>query len=116
MRVLIYGGRDFGTTAVEQDDAVEWLTLVLPPEQEVVVVSGGANGADALGEAYAKLNGWRVDRFPADWKTHGVAAGPMRNQQMVESGIDMALEFPGGRGTSDMRSRLRKAGVPIQFY
>lgn len=47
------------------------------------VVSGGAQGADALGEQWATRRGIPVRRFPADWRTHGKAAGPARNAEMV---------------------------------
>lgn len=35
---------------------------------------------------------------------------------MLDSGIDLAIEFPGGRGTADMRRRLDKAGVKVIEY
>ncbi len=52
----------------------------------------------------------------ADWANYGKGAGHIRNQQMLDSGIDLAIEFPGGRGTADMRRRLDKAGVKVIEY
>ncbi len=60
--------------------------------------------------------GLEVERYPADWEQYGKAAGHIRNQQMLDSGVDIAVEFPGGRGTADMRARLNKAGVPVIKY
>lgn len=79
----------------------------------LTIVSGGARGADKFGEVWAAANDAWLDLFPADWETHGKAAGFIRNQQMVDSGLDYAIQFPGGNGTADMRRRLDKAGVTV---
>lgn len=51
---------------------------------EIVIVSGGANGADRLAEQYAEEKGLPLKVFPADWQTHGKGAGYIRNKQMHE--------------------------------
>lgn len=63
----------------------------------------------------AKRHGEVIERpFPADWVTLGKAAGPIRNQQMLdEAKPDWVVAFPGGNGTADMVRRARKAGVKI---
>lgn len=110
MRVLIFGGRDFFPT----NEAWRFLQDNIPWDTEdVVVISGGAAGADSLGEAFAAAHSTGLERYKADWKTHGKAAGFIRNQQMLESDIDLAIQLPGGNGTADMRERLNKAGVPV---
>lgn len=78
---------------------------------DMVVVEGGAKGADKLANLWAKHAGLRYETFPADWKAHGKAAGPIRNQQMLEAGVDLCVHFPGGRGTADMVRRCNEAGV-----
>ena len=40
------------------------------------VVSGTARGVDQLGEDWADEHAIPVERFPADWDTHGRSAGP----------------------------------------
>lgn len=111
MRVLIYGGRDF----VGRDHHLDLLDYVLADwdSGEITVISGCAKGADEFGERWAESWGHPVDRFPADWEQHGKAAGMIRNQQMLDSGVDYAVQFPGGKGTADMRRRLDKAGVKV---
>lgn len=50
----------------------------------------------------------------ADWSKYGKAAGPMRNQKMLdEYKPDLVVALPGGRGTADMVSRARVAGVEV---
>ena len=118
MRVLIYGGRDF----VDQQCHWEWLDLTMADVmnaagvEDLTVISGRARGADTFGERWAHSVGFEVDMFPADWTLFGKKAGYVRNQQMLDSGVDLAIQFPGGRGTADMRSRLDRAGVRVVEY
>lgn len=142
MRVLIFGGRDFGDIrsqpAVEEEreerkrqyaGAMVFLNSLcittFPRTEEdtygnylpeITVITGEARGADSIGTDFAIINWTDYEGHPADWKTHGKAAGFIRNQQMLDSGIDLAVQFPGGRGTADMRRRLDKAGVKVIEY
>ena len=127
MRVLIYGGRGFARPEVWSKGSSDWMLKVKEREDgmsylqdlsiqwpdDIVVVSGGAKGADSLGEEWGYCSGLEIDRFPAAWDLYGKRAGFIRNQQMLDSGIDEAVEFPGGNGTADMRRRLEGAGIPI---
>ena len=87
-----------------------------PPEVEVV--SGGAKGADSLGERFAKI--WRcpVTIFKPDWSI-GKWAGFIRNQQIVDA-CDMVLAFWDGnsRGTKDTihKAKIAKKPTFIIYY
>jgi hypothetical protein len=129
MRVLVYGGREFGTSREEYKKAQSFLNdlaiNVFPRTEEdeygnylpaITIISGEARGADSIGTDFAAINWTGYEGYPADWNTHGKAAGHIRNQQMLDSGIDLAVEFPGGRGTADMRRKLDKAGVKVLEY
>ena len=104
MKLIIAGGRDYHLTP---DDFTK-----LDGIDITVVVSGGAPGADRSGETYAECGNIPVKRFPAEWKKHGRAAGPIRNKQMAEYADGVAL-FPGGRGTASMCAEAKKAGIHI---
>lgn len=80
----------------------------------VIIISGMAKGADSLAIDWAVVNWLRWEEYPADWETHGKAAGLIRNQQMLDEGKpDLVVAFPGGRGTADMIRRAEKAGVEV---
>jgi len=65
-----------------------------------VIISGCAPGADTLALEWPEARGIQVARFPADWNTHGRAAGPIRNQQMLDEGKpELVVSFLGGRRT-----------------
>jgi hypothetical protein len=107
MRVLICGGR-FYTNKQRMCDVVS----ALP--QETTIVTGGARGADNLAEQCAYNAGMAYETHYPNWHKHGKAAGPIRNQEMIDSGIDKVIAFPGGYGTADLRRRARAAGVPVE--
>ena len=108
MKLIIAGGRDYQFTDADYDSLDELLSAL--PIQEVI--SGCATGADECGEAWAKLRGIPVRQYRADWKTHGKAAGPMRNQSMASYADAVAL-FPGGKGTESMYRIAKASGLEI---
>jgi len=116
MRVLVCGGRDYG---IGKPD--EWVSMfrVLAGNHErhyfTAIIEGGAPGADAGARTFGEQNGIPVLTFNADWKTHGKAAGPIRNQRMINEGKpDLVIAFPGGKGTADMVRRARAAGIEVR--
>lgn len=110
MRILVCGGRDY-------DDrkalfrALDALLAEVPVE---LVIHGAARGADTLAGQWAIERNIPVMPFPAKWKTFGNAAGPIRNQEMLDDGKpDGVVVFPGGTGTADMKRKAEKAGLRI---
>lgn len=111
VRILVCGGRDYAdlNTIRSEMEALGEAYYV----DDVTIVHGAATGVDTLAGDMAAHLGFAVDEFPADWNRHGRAAGPIRNQQMLDSGVDLVVAFPGGRGTADMKRRARDAGVEV---
>lgn len=108
MRVLVCGGRDY------KDRSRVYAELDALHNQMSALVCGGAPGADTLAWDWGWHRNFYCERIMADWKTHGRAAGPIRNQKMLEWGPDLVLAFPGGRGTADMIRRAEAAGVAVR--
>lgn len=115
MRILVCGGRDFADRlAVIRE--LDRLTIddgdMLPRRGTVIIHGACPTGADCWADEWAVVNWCQIDEFPADWATHGRAAGPIRNQRMIDEGKpDLVLAFPGGRGTADMVRRARAANI-----
>lgn len=107
-RVLIYGSRTWS-----DPEPIRAVIDRLPPT--VVVIHGGARGADALAGELATARGLTVEVFPAQWQNHGRGAGPIRNQQMIDDGRPtraFGFRMPGtSAGTDDMTRRLITAGI-----
>lgn len=111
MTILVCGGRTYDDYArVEEvlEEVAGWAT------SEVTIIHGGARGADTLAARWGREYDAKVVAVPADWKTHGRDAGPIRNQQMLDEHTpDQVVAFPGGRGTEDMVLRAMRARLNI---
>lgn len=102
MKLLVAGGRDFDN----KDVVYEILDEIHRVFEIDELCHGNAAGADKLAGRWAIERGVPWTGYPADWRKWGKAAGPIRNQQMLDDfKPDMALFFPGGTGTADMRTR-----------
>lgn len=99
MKVIIAGSREFD----DYETLCRVCDYMLQNQNLVEIVSGTANGADKLGERYARERGYNVTRFPADWDAYGKSAGYRRNVKMAEY-ADAAIIFWNGRskGTRHM--------------
>lgn len=83
----------------------------------VGVVSGGAKGADTLGEKWASTNGIPIQVFRAIWRVNGVynkGAGKQRNVDII-SACTHVLAFPSrsGSGTQHSIGLAKKAHKPV---
>lgn len=110
MKVLVYGGRNYN----------DWQTLFgelhkihkVTPITEII--SGKARGADYLGGSWTVANSIKLTEYLANWDRDGKAAGPIRNQQMLDEGKpDLVIAFPGGAGTKDMITRSKAQGFKV---
>ena len=78
------------------------------------VISGMANGADALGVRYASENKLPIHKFPADWKKYGKIAGYKRNQEMAEEAEALIAIWDGySSGTANMIKVAKSKGLKI---
>lgn len=110
MRVLVCGGRDYNDAPLVD----KTLDSYWERSGHMVVIQGGASGADRLARAWCVRRLVMYENYPAAWKTLGKAAGPIRNQQMIDEGRpEIVVAFPGGRGTGDMVKRAKAAGIPV---
>lgn len=118
MKVLVCGGREY-----DDWDQFSREMYQLYKEADIdgyankvnfSVVSGDAKGADFLARVWCKFRYLSYQEYKANWKKFGQAAGPIRNQEMLnDSQPDVVIAFPGGKGTADMVSRATKAGVKV---
>lgn len=111
-RVIIAGGRDF-------DDfrfLCKKCMYKLQDKTDIVVVSGTANGADQLGEKFAKFMGYEIKQFPANWEL-GPVAGMLRNREMAEY-ADALIAFwdKKSKGTKNMIEEAQKRNLQVAIY
>lgn len=112
MKLIIAGGRDFSN----YDLLCEEVSKIIAGVPCIEIVSGGARGADLLGEHYAIDKGIPVKRFPADWEKYGKSAGFRRNAEMAKY-ADWCICFWDGKskGTGHMINLAKEAGLNIKI-
>ena len=119
MKILVCGGRKYGyklenSRWIKDTDVWNKGIDLIKTYNPTTIISGKAKGGDELGEDAAKVLGITIEGYPADWDKHGKAAGHIRNQQMLDEGKpDLVIAFSGGKGTENMISRSKKAGVEV---
>ena len=112
-RVIIAGCRDFDDYALLKERCNDYLCEKMETHN-VIIVSGHASGADALGERFAEEHGLQCEIHPADWGKYGRSAGPIRNAEMAEVS-DALIAFWDGLnpGTRSMIELARKKGLQV---
>lgn len=125
MRILVTGDRGWrnATRIAECFDlrfGEEWELFGEPGAH--TLIEGEAMGADIIAAVVWELHypTWFIERYPADWNTHGRAAGPIRNTQMRQSGVDYVMGFhndiESSRGTKNMLRQCARAGIPGRLF
>ena len=112
-RCIIAGTRTFTDYQLVLKTMAEIAASI--PKSRIEIISGGASGADKLGELFARRNGLKLTVFPAEWKRYGYSAGPIRNRQMAEyagkDGTLVAFWDESSRGTLNMIRTAADAGL-----
>ena len=97
--------------------------MVKLPEGSIII-HGAQRGADLTSDKVAKEFGFETIPVEADWNAYDDAAGPIRNQEMLDMLIAACIKFKQpancyafhedvklGRGTRDMVIRCIKAKI-----
>lgn len=114
-RIIIAGSRSFSDKKLMLAKLNKVLASKLTEGKRITVISGGANGADQLGERWAKHFGHNVHRISAPWATFDKPAGHMRNFVMAQV-ADACVVFWDGesKGTKGMIDKAEQAGIPTR--
>lgn len=101
MKIAIVGSRNFTNYEFAKRFLLEFI------QQEDVIISGGAKGADTIAEQFADELGNEKIIYKPDWDKYGKSAGMIRNGKIVED-CDYVIAFwdNKSRGTADT---IRKA-------
>lgn len=110
MRLIIAGTRTFD----DYDFLKKQMYYAFRNETITKVLSGGAKGADALGERWAFERTITVAKYYPDWNKHGRSAGPIRNKEMAEN-ADACIVFWDGesKGTASMIKEAKAKNLKL---
>lgn len=113
MKILVCGDREW------TDRARIFRILEGFLEEKPLIIHGGCRGADRLAGEVATNLGFKVEVYPADWRKHGKAAGPIRNRQMLDEHPDIVIAFhndlKNSKGTKDTVTEAIKRGIPVKY-
>lgn len=114
-RIVVSGSRDFN----DYDKVKEYIELCISNikgKYELIFVSGGCRGVDMLGERYAEENGFKMERYIANWNKYGKRAGPERNKYMAEiSDYIICFWDYKSKGTKSMINYAKLFSKPIRI-
>lgn len=123
LRVIIAGSRDFDDFPKLMNSSIEILTGISKKRNDldrIRIISGTARGADKFGEQYAKIAGYELSKFPADWDGLGKRAGYIRNAEMAKFAVEddsygVLIAFWDGqsRGTKHMIDLAKRYGLEV---
>ena len=116
---IIAGSRTFDDYAQMK----ERMDFLLQDKSDVMIISGGAKGADTLAEKYASESSkcTRLIVMKADWDLYGKSAGFIRNEKMHKSAAHFndrgcVLFWDGtSKGTKQNISLARKYSTPLKI-
>lgn len=108
MKYIIAGSRHFNRYSLLMNS----VNHIIGDDENVVIINGGARGADAMGKRYAREKNYPCITVHADWKAFGKSAGYLRNERMAQMG-DYLIAFWDGEspGTKHMIDLAKQYGL-----
>lgn len=116
VRIIVAGSRDFNDSSLLTKTLSDFIAeLALSGGVELEIVSGGARGADRLGERFAYAYHIPIALFEADWEKHGKRAGYLRNEEMAKYGTHLVAFWDGkSKGTKHMIDLATKNNLIVK--
>jgi len=111
-KLIVAGGRDFSDYNLLCHRLDNLLRAKDP--KDIIIVSGGAQGADKLGERYAAERGLRAEVYEAEWDRFGKRAGYLRNSQMADNADGLVAFWNGSAGTKHMIDIATEQGLVVR--
>lgn len=116
-RVIVAGSRGF-LNARAAFQALDFVLGEKLKKDDVVIVSGGAQGPDTLGKRWAEQTPIAVKcvEYPAEWAKYGRSAGMRRNEVMADNADALVAFWDGvSVGTKHMIERMVRMGKPVRI-
>jgi len=112
-KLIVAGGRDFNDYELLSNRLLAIVNEGDLKNYDVSIVSGMAQGADALAVRFATEHNVTLHKFYANWDKYGRRAGFLRNEQMAgfADGL-LAFHDKASKGTAHMIKTMRMQSKP----
>lgn len=114
--VLICGGRNYQN----RENIKVVIQTIHERKPNLMILQGGAKGADSLAKSVAKELGIPCITVEANWEIYGKTAGPLRNRWMAALSPKLVLGFhkniSESKGTKDMLEVAEELGIKNARY
>ena len=108
--ILICGDRNWNDK--------ELIRSMIRDKMPDLVIVGDARGADIQAYECCKEDGFTVISVDAKWWKYGMAAGPIRNREMLDLKPNLVLAFHDdlahSKGTLDTVTEAKRLGIKVQ--
>lgn len=109
LKLIVAGGREFSDVSLVYKKLDEHIAGA-----DVLIISGGARGADTLALDYAADRGLPIKIMPAEWEARGKGAGYIRNSAMADEADELIAFWDGeSRGTKHMIDTMLAKAKPV---
>lgn len=114
---MITGSRDWDNRSVIDTALFDYWYRADRPS-DLLLIEGGAKGADALAKVCWAKQGLHTRTYHADWDTWGKRAGIMRNLEMLDTQPETVLAFikNNSRGATHAATEAERRGIPVIYY
>lgn len=114
-RILVAGCREYENYA-EAKKHIDFYISEIRKKYTLIFISGGCRGADMLGERFAKENGYKIEKYPAEWDKYGKGAGLRRNYKMAKISDYIICFWDGkSKGTKSMIEFAKITEKPLRI-
>lgn len=112
-KLIVAGGRDFKDYGLLEQAVIRYVISRDVPWSKITIISGGAIGADTLGEEFAEKFNLDLERFVPDW-TVGKQGGAIRNAEMAKHADGLIAFYNGSNGTANMIQTARRKKLDVE--
>lgn len=121
--ILVTGGRNFKNCKqvyTQLQSCIDRESKKNNTTQFRIIHGGCSTGADKFAAEFCKSAKIHEVVFPANWKLYKLAAGPIRNQQMIDQNPNICLAFHDdlltSKGTLDAVKRALKQKIRVILF
>lgn len=113
-RVAVIGSRSFANYNLLKEKLDYFLSTF--KDDEIIIISGGAKGADSLAEKYAREKGYKIKVYLPDYNKYPGKVAPLKRNETIMENSDVVVAFTNGsRGTQNTLKHAEKRNLPIRI-